>query len=116
MDTACVDMHMRGHARPPEYLLLPCSPATCPTAPALAARPLSTCYCSVPLLLPYSPSPSSEAAEYLKLVCKIFWSATYMCIPDVLLQPEQFAGWMNGIHLAVTKAVPVVGGGGGGGR
>lgn len=48
-----------------------------------------------------------QIAVYLKLVCKVFWSATYMGIPDVLLQPEQFMGWMTGVHLALMKPLPL---------
>ena len=45
-------------------------------------------------------------AELLKLICKAFWSATYMGIPDMLLQQEQFVGWMTCIHTLMDMPVP----------
>eukprot|EP00798_Chlamydomonas_sp_ICE-L_P030407 gene30407-35412_t len=53
-----------------------------------------------------SPEGTPDVAEYMKLVCKTFWSATYMGIPDILTQQEQFVGWMTCLHSAVTKPVP----------
>lgn len=53
-------------------------------------------------------SPSLELAEVLKLICKIFWSATWMGIPDILLQESQFVGWMTGFHKLLVKPVPQV--------
>lgn len=52
-------------------------------------------------------SSSPELAELLKLVCKTFWSATYMSIPAVLNQPEQFSGWMSCFHGLMTKPLPL---------
>ncbi|KAK9824621.1 hypothetical protein WJX72_011782 [[Myrmecia] bisecta] len=51
-------------------------------------------------------SPTLVHADLLKLVCKTFWSVTYMGIPDVLLQPDQFAGWMTCLHQLVLMPVP----------
>ncbi len=50
--------------------------------------------------------PSAQVAEYIKLVLKIFWSSTYMEIPLVLLQPEQFVGWMQCLHTFIVRPVP----------
>lgn len=69
---------------------------------------------SFPVLLPIlqnlvaNPSPATHLAEYVKLVCKIFWSSTFMGIPAVLLQQQQFSGWMTALHQAVRKPVPWV--------
>ena len=49
-----------------------------------------------------------EVAELLKLICKAFWSATYMGIPDTLLQQDQFVGWMTCIHALMEMPVPKV--------
>lgn len=63
-----------------------------------------------------SESAAPEMAEYLKLICKIFWSTTYMGIPDTLLQPPQFLGWMEAIRALLLRPVPLVGPGVGSGR
>lgn len=59
-----------------------------------------------------SGSQAEIVAELLKLICKAFWSATYMGIPDLLLQQDQFVGWMTCIHtlmdMPVPKACPVL--------
>ncbi len=49
-----------------------------------------------------------EVAELLKLVCKTFWSATYMEIPAQLAEPAAFAGWMTALHTFVSQPVPEV--------
>ena len=49
------------------------------------------------------------AAELQKLVLKIFWSATYMGIPALLLQEAQFVGWMTSLLEAVKQPVRQVG-------
>ena len=49
-----------------------------------------------------------EIAELQKLVLKIFWSATYMGIPALLLQEAQFVGWMTSLLEAVKQPVPQV--------
>jgi hypothetical protein len=57
-----------------------------------------------------APSTSVEVAEYMKLICKIFWSSTYMGIPDILISNlEHTRGWMEGMTAAVAKPVPLVG-------
>lgn len=55
-----------------------------------------------------SGSQAENVAELLKLICKAFWSATYMGIPDMLLQQEQFVGWMTCIHTFMDMPVPKV--------
>jgi len=55
-----------------------------------------------------SGSQAEIAAELLKLICKAFWSATYMGIPDMLLQQDQFIGWMTCIHTLMDMPVPKV--------
>jgi hypothetical protein len=47
-------------------------------------------------------------AEFLKLVLKIFWSATYMGIPDIMLTEQHFTGWLGCLHQAITMPVPTV--------
>uniref|UniRef100_A0A7R9YU85 Importin N-terminal domain-containing protein n=1 Tax=Chlamydomonas euryale TaxID=1486919 RepID=A0A7R9YU85_9CHLO len=51
-------------------------------------------------------SGSNQVAMLIKLVCKIFWSCTYMEIPDVLLQDAQFVGWMQCLLAFATQPVP----------
>lgn len=54
--------------------------------------------------------PGIEVAEAQKLVCKTFWSCTYMQIPSILIGNEQqFTGWMSVIHTMVMQPVPMVG-------
>ena len=53
-----------------------------------------------------SGSQAEIVAELLKLICKAFWSATYMGIPDMLLHPDQFVGWMTCIHTLMDMPVP----------
>ena len=53
-------------------------------------------------------SSAPELAELLKLVCKTFWSATYMAIPAILNQEAQFAGWMACLHALMVKPLPLV--------
>jgi len=50
-----------------------------------------------------NPTPSPGVA---KLVLKVFWSATFMGVPDELLRQEQFAGWLTCLHQALTMPVP----------
>lgn len=54
-------------------------------------------------------SPSPERGELLKLVCKNFWSATYLFIPPLLVQHEQFLGWMSCLLQLVMFQVPIEG-------
>lgn len=61
-----------------------------------------------------SPEPSTQVATYLKLVLKIFWSATYMTIPTALLEPSVTVAWLGCIHALIMKPVPTVSARGGG--
>eukprot|EP00963_Diacronema_lutheri_P005023 scaffold370_cov349-Pavlova_lutheri.AAC.8 len=54
-------------------------------------------------------SPSPERGELLKLVCKNFWSATYLFIPPLLVQHDQFLGWMSCLLQLVMFQVPIEG-------
>lgn len=53
-----------------------------------------------------APQQTPEVATYIKLVAKVFWSTTYMGIPDLLLQPEMFNGWMTALLTAVGQQLP----------
>jgi hypothetical protein len=44
----------------------------------------------------------------LLLLPQIFWSATFMAVPDLLLNMEQFSGWMMCLHQAMRKPLPWV--------
>lgn len=50
--------------------------------------------------------PASQVSSYIKLVCKTFWSATYMGVPAALLQREAFLGWMGALHAALVQPQP----------
>ncbi|GIL84239.1 hypothetical protein Vretimale_15865 [Volvox reticuliferus] len=50
--------------------------------------------------------PSTQISGYIKLVCKTFWSTTYMGAPAALLDRETFAGWMGALHTALSQAEP----------
>ena len=39
---------------------------------------------------------------------KVFWSATYIAIPPLLLQEAQFTGWLECLLEAVRRPVPQV--------
>lgn len=47
-------------------------------------------------------------AHYVKLAFKVFWSCTFMGIPDALLADNQFRGWMGGVHDVLRRALPMV--------
>eukprot|EP00884_Botryococcus_braunii_P004058 jgi/Botrbrau1/13653/Bobra.0292s0003.1 len=49
---------------------------------------------------------SLQTAELLKLILKCFYSITYLGAVPILLQEEQFVGWMQGLHAVITSAVP----------
>ena len=53
-------------------------------------------------------SEAIEVPELLKLVFKTFWSATYICIPPILLREDQFSGWMAGLLCFMQRPVPTV--------
>lgn len=73
---------------------------------------LSTINAVFPVLLPLfeslisTESPSLDLAEMLKLVCKSFWSATYMDMPPLMLDQRYFGGWMTALHRLLLKPVP----------
>lgn len=50
-----------------------------------------------------------EMAELVKLICKTFWSATFMSIPPVLVRDDQFVGWMTCLHTFINMPVPTEG-------
>ncbi|MEW5303971.1 MAG: hypothetical protein WDW36_006614 [Sanguina aurantia] len=54
-----------------------------------------------------APPASSEVPELVKLICKIFWSASYMGIPAILVERQQFVEWMTCFHTALTQPVPL---------
>jgi hypothetical protein len=47
-------------------------------------------------------------SHYVKLILKVFWSATFMGIPDILLADDQFQGWMGGLHDVLRRHPPAV--------
>ena len=53
-----------------------------------------------------SGSHAEIVAELLKLICKALWSATYMGIPDMLIQQDHFVGWMTCLHTLMDMPVP----------
>ena len=55
-----------------------------------------------------SNSPAVELAELMKLICKTFWSATYLEIPPLLLQPPVFTAWMECFEKLLVMPVPTV--------
>ena len=50
-----------------------------------------------------------EAAELMKLICKIFWSSTYLSLPAILLQPAQYQGWITCFMQLLERPVPAEG-------
>lgn len=50
----------------------------------------------------------TQVPEFIKLICKVFWSATFMGIPELLVQQEHFQGWMMAFHTALRKPLPWV--------
>lgn len=55
-----------------------------------------------------SNNQSDQAAQALKLICKIFWSTSYMGVPDVMLQRDMAVGWLQAWHQLLLKPVPQV--------
>jgi hypothetical protein len=47
-------------------------------------------------------------SHYARLVLKVFWSSTFMGVPDALLADEQFSGWTAALHEMLTRLPPVV--------
>ena len=54
-------------------------------------------------------SAAVEAAELMKLICKIFWSSTYLSLPGILLQPAQYQGWITCFMQLLERPVPAEG-------
>ncbi|XP_042430616.1 importin beta-like SAD2 isoform X1 [Zingiber officinale] len=54
-------------------------------------------------------NPSIEVAEFIKLVCKIFWSSIYLEIPRLLLAPNVFSAWMALFLNLLERPVPLEG-------
>eukprot|EP00898_Chlorokybus_atmophyticus_P004844 jgi/Chlat1/5360/Chrsp35S05283 len=55
------------------------------------------------------PNPTPEIAELIKLVCKTFWSATYLEIPPLLREHTTFSAWMVAFHTLLSMPVPTEG-------
>ncbi|ESQ51750.1 hypothetical protein EUTSA_v10016172mg [Eutrema salsugineum] len=54
-------------------------------------------------------NPSLEIAEFMKLICKIFWSTIYLELPKQLFDPNVFNAWMA-LFLSVSeRPVPIEG-------
>ena len=53
-------------------------------------------------------SAALDVADLTKLCLKTFWSATWMEAPPILLQPDQFTGWMTVLHTLLVRPVPEV--------
>lgn len=45
-------------------------------------------------------------SHYVKLVLKVFWSATFMGIPTALLRDDQLAGWVSALHDVLRRPPP----------
>lgn len=59
-------------------------------------------------LLESRASDSLDLAELLKLCCKVYYSTTYMGVPQLLMNDQaQYEGWMNGF-LALAEMRPHV--------
>lgn len=52
------------------------------------------------------PELLAQLPLLLALVCKIFWSVTYMGVPELLVQQGPFLGWMGALHAAITLPLP----------
>lgn len=50
----------------------------------------------------------AQVCEYIKLICKTFWSATYMGMPEQFSQQNMFLQWMSALGNALTKPQPPV--------
>ena len=51
---------------------------------------------------------SQEASNLVRLICKVFHSACYMGVPDLLLQPDPFMGWMDCLKRTCLLPEPQV--------
>ncbi|GAB2230170.1 hypothetical protein Drorol1_Dr00014427 [Drosera rotundifolia] len=54
-------------------------------------------------------SPPVEAAELIKLICKIFWSSIYLEIPKQLYDANVFNAWMVLLLNILERPVPIEG-------
>ncbi|GBG85770.1 hypothetical protein CBR_g40497 [Chara braunii] len=52
---------------------------------------------------------SVEIADLMKLICKIFWSSTYLEIPKYLQDSTNFMAWMTCLHTLIERPVPTEG-------
>ncbi|EPS68871.1 hypothetical protein M569_05897, partial [Genlisea aurea] len=55
------------------------------------------------------PNPSVEAADLIKLICKIFWSSIYLELPKQLFDPNTFNAWMILFLNILERPVPAEG-------
>lgn len=56
-----------------------------------------------------SDSTSLELAELLKLICKVYWSSTYMEIPELMTHPDAIRAWMACFQALIVRPLPLVG-------
>ncbi|KAK3262901.1 hypothetical protein CYMTET_28267 [Cymbomonas tetramitiformis] len=54
-------------------------------------------------------SAQVELAELMKLICKTFWSSTFLDIPQHLLDAQVFMAWMSVFDQLLAKPVPAEG-------
>ncbi|KAJ7539565.1 hypothetical protein O6H91_11G100300 [Diphasiastrum complanatum] len=55
------------------------------------------------------PNPPIEISDLIKLICKIFWSSSYLEIPKLLHDPNVFMAWMLCFHNLLERPVPLEG-------
>ena len=53
-----------------------------------------------------TPTADPAAAELMKLICKIFWSSTYLRLPPVMLQSQMLQGWLTCFLTLLERPVP----------
>ncbi|KFM27576.1 Importin-7, partial [Auxenochlorella protothecoides] len=54
-----------------------------------------------------SDSASLELAELLKLICKVYWSSTYMEIPELMTHPDAIRAWMSCFQTLIMRPLPL---------
>lgn len=54
-------------------------------------------------------NPPVDVADYIKLICKIFWSSIYLEIPKQLFDPNVFNAWMVLFLNVLERPVPLEG-------
>jgi hypothetical protein len=54
-------------------------------------------------------NPPVDVADFIKLICKIFWSSIYLEIPKQLFDPNVFNAWMVLFLNVLERPVPVDG-------